>query len=102
MAGKENSGIEHADAELFAGAVWLVTPYPGEDLSTGATGEYLQLLGQIGARVLPVDSVQHDRICGWVSHLPQMLSTALASTLVEELADDSEADAIATARAALR
>ena len=76
MAGKENSGIEHADAELFAGAVWLVTPYPGEDLSTGATGEYLQLLGQIGARVLPVDSVRHDRICGWVSHLPQMLSTA--------------------------
>ena len=50
MAGKENSGIEHADAELFAGAVWLVTPYPGQDLSTGATGEYLQLLGQIGAQ----------------------------------------------------
>ena len=94
MAGKENGGIEHADADLFAGAVWLVTPYPGEDLSTGATGEYLRLLGQIGARVLPVDSVQHDRICGWVSHLPQMLSTALASTLVEELANDSDANAI--------
>ena len=31
MAGKENSGIEHADAELFAGAVWLVTPYPGKN-----------------------------------------------------------------------
>jgi prephenate dehydrogenase len=94
MAGKENGGIEHADAELFAGAVWLVTPYPAQDLSGGATSEYLQLLGQIGARVLPVDPVQHDRICGWVSHLPQMLSTALASTLVEELADDSEANAI--------
>jgi len=52
------------------------------------------LLGRIGARVLPVDSVQHDRICGWVSHLPQMLSTALASTLVEELANDSDANAI--------
>ena len=44
MAGKENSGIEHADAELFAGAVWLVTPYQGQDLSAGAAGEYLQLL----------------------------------------------------------
>jgi prephenate dehydrogenase len=94
MAGKENGGIEHADAELFAGAVWLVTPYLGQDLSGGAIGGYVQLLGQIGARVLPVGSVQHDRICGWVSHLPQMLSTALASTLVEELADDSEANAI--------
>jgi prephenate dehydrogenase len=94
MAGKENGGIAHADAELFAGAVWLVTPYPGQDLSSGATGEYLQLLNQIGARVLPVDPVRHDRICGWVSHLPQMLSTALASTLVEELANDSDANAI--------
>jgi prephenate dehydrogenase len=94
MAGKESGGIEHADTELFAGAVWLVTPYPGQDLSGGATGEYLDLLGKIGARVLPVDPVQHDRICGWVSHLPQMLSTALASTLVEELADNSEANAI--------
>jgi prephenate dehydrogenase len=94
MAGKENGGVEHADAELFAGAVWLVTPYPGQDLSGGVTGEFVQLLGQIGARVLQVDSVQHDRICGWVSHLPQMLSTALASTLVEELANDSDANAI--------
>lgn len=94
MAGKENGGIEHADAELFAGAVWLVTPYPGQDLDGGANADYLKLLNRIGARVLPVDPMQHDRICGWVSHLPQMLSTALASTLVEELADDLEADAI--------
>jgi prephenate dehydrogenase len=54
----------------------------------------VQLLSRIGARVLPVDPIQHDRICGWVSHLPQMLSTALASTLVEELANDSDANAI--------
>jgi prephenate dehydrogenase len=94
MAGKENGGIDHADADLFSGAVWLVTPYPGQELSNSVIGEYLQLLSQIGARVLPVDPAQHDRICGWVSHLPQMLSTALASTLVEELADDSEANAI--------
>src|SRR6185312_4390710 len=94
MAGKESGGIEHADGELFAGAVWLVTPYPSQELSGGATCDYVQLLGRIGARVLPVDSVQHDRICGWVSHLPQMLSTALASTLVEELANDSDANAI--------
>jgi len=94
MAGKENGGIEHADAQLFAGAVWLITPYPAQDLSGGAIGEYLHLVNQIGARVLPVDPMQHDRVCGWVSHLPQMLSTALASTLVEELANDTEASAI--------
>jgi prephenate dehydrogenase len=29
---------------------------------------------------------QHDRICAWVSHLPQMVATALASSLLEEFA----------------
>jgi prephenate dehydrogenase len=94
MAGKEHGGVEHADAQLFAGAVWLVTPYADQDLNTGEIHEYLQLLNQIGARVLPIDPAQHDRICAWVSHLPQMLSTALASTLLEELANDSDANAI--------
>ncbi len=94
MAGKEHGGIEHADAQLFTGAVWLVTPYADQDLNTGTIRDYLQLLNQIGAQVLPIDPAQHDRICAWVSHLPQMLSTALASTLVEELANDSDANAI--------
>jgi len=94
MAGKEHGGIEHAEAELFTGAAWLLTPYAEQDLNSGAIREYLQLLNQIGARVLPIDPAQHDRICAWVSHLPQMLSTALASTLVEELANDSDANAI--------
>ncbi len=94
MAGKETGGIECADGTLFEGAVWLITPYSDQDLNNGAIGNYLQLIKKIGGRVLPIDPAQHDRICGWVSHLPQMLSTALASTLVEELANDSDANAI--------
>lgn len=94
MAGKENSGVEHADAELFSGAVWLVTPYPGQALNEGAIASYLDLIRRAGARILPLDPAQHDRICAWVSHLPQMISTALASTLVEEFAGDGEASAI--------
>src|SRR3977135_3776478 len=37
--------------------------------------------------MLPPD--EHDRLCAWISHLPQMVSTALAATLVDELGEDA-------------
>jgi prephenate dehydrogenase len=94
MAGKENSGIEQADANLFTGAVWLFTPLPGQDIRRGRRGEYVQWIERIGARVLAMDVDRHDRICAWISHLPQMLSTALAATLHDEFGHDPEIEAI--------
>jgi prephenate dehydrogenase len=88
MAGKERGGIENADAHLFHDAVWLVTPIDGEEKYTERQREYLQLLESIGARVVAMDAERHDRLCAWISHLPQMIATALASTLREELGDD--------------
>src|ERR1700736_6120327 len=35
-----------------------------------------------------MESQQHDRLCAWISHLPQMISTGLAAALVEEFGDD--------------
>jgi prephenate dehydrogenase len=84
MAGKENSGIGFADAELFRGAVWFVTPLPGQKLKTGVIGEYLRLVKKTGARIAELDAAEHDELCAWISHVPQMISTALAATLVEE------------------
>jgi prephenate dehydrogenase len=86
MAGKEHSGVEHADADLFRGAVWLVTPLEGQQLNSGPIADYIALLNKIGARVVPMEAERHDRVCAWVSHLPQMLSTALAGTLLDEFA----------------
>ena len=94
MAGKERSGIEQADADLFEDAVWLVTPLPGQDVEAGLSGECLELIRGIGARVVVLDLARHDRLCAWISHLPQMLSTALAATVVDELGDDPELLAI--------
>jgi len=37
--------------------------------------------------MLPPD--EHDRLCAWISHLPQMISTALAATLVEEFGEEA-------------
>ncbi len=99
MAGKEHGGIDHAAAGLCAGAVWLVTPVApaSSRLSRehpAPAREFLNWIEHIGARVLEIDAERHDRLCAWISHLPQMLSTALAATLQEEFGNDADVQAI--------
>ncbi len=89
MAGKEQSGVDFADANLFRGAAWLVTPLPGQNIDEGISGEYLHWVERFGAKIATLDAERHDRLCAWISHLPQMISTALAATLVEEFGDDA-------------
>jgi len=88
MAGKEFSGIEHADANLFQGAVWLITPFVSDQQYTPLQEEFTALLTAIGARIIVLDPERHDVVCAWISHLPQMISTALTSVLHEDLGDD--------------
>jgi|SRR5271165_376596 len=88
MAGKEFSGVEHADASLFQGAVWLITPIVADQQYTPLQEEFTALLTAIGARIIVLDPERHDVVCAWISHLPQMISTALTSVLHEELGDD--------------
>jgi prephenate dehydrogenase len=88
MAGKEFSGVEHADADLFQGAVWLITPIAADQQYTPLQEEFTALLTSIGARLIVLDAERHDLVCAWISHLPQMISTALTSVLHEELGDD--------------
>ncbi len=89
MAGKEQSGVEGADPDLFQGAVWFVTPAPGQKIFEGASGEFLRWVKKIGAAVASMEADAHDQLCAWISHLPQMISTALAAALVEEYGEDA-------------
>jgi prephenate dehydrogenase len=89
MAGKEQSGVDFADADLFQNAAWFFTPAPGQDVYAGLPGEFLGWVEKIGARVATLDANEHDKLCAWISHLPQMISTALAATLVEEYGKDA-------------
>lgn len=84
MAGKENAGIEFADPDLFRGAVWFFTPLPKQKIKAGIAGEYISWIKKIGAKVEVLDPEQHDELCAWISHVPQMISTALAASLVDE------------------
>ena len=89
MAGKEVSGVEFADADLFHKAVWFVTPLENQNMQEGLIGEYLGWIDHIGARVAMMPANEHDRLCAWISHLPQMISTALSAALVEEFGEDA-------------
>lgn len=89
MAGKEQSGVEFADPDLFQDAAWFVTPVPGQNVYDGLSGEYLEWVEKIGARIASMDAGEHDQLCAWISHLPQMISTALAAALVDEYGEDA-------------
>src|SRR6202047_76784 len=89
MAGKENAGVEFADADLFEGAAWLFTPLPRQNVHAGQCGEFIHCAEKMGAKIAVVDPVDHDRFCAWISHLPQMISTALAATLVDRFGPDA-------------
>jgi prephenate dehydrogenase len=89
MAGKEHSGVDYADADLFHNAVWFLTPLPGQNLNEGLFAEFAGWIDQIGARIAMLPPEDHDRLCAWISHLPQMISTALAAALVEEFGEEA-------------
>lgn len=89
MAGKEQSGVEFADAELFRGAAWFFTPMQGQQIYEGLSGEYLDWVETFGARIATLEPDVHDNLCAWISHLPQMISTGLAASLVDEFGEDA-------------
>ena len=84
MAGKEQSGVDFADADLFQGAAWFVALSPGQDVYSGLSGEFLEWVEKLGARIAILARAGARPACAWISHLPQMISTALAASLVDE------------------
>jgi prephenate dehydrogenase len=92
MAGKESGGALLAEAGLFDGAMWLFTPTTTE--MTAMERDWRGWVGCFGSRMLDMDPVKHDELCAWVSHLPQMLSTALAALLEDKFGDAPEIAAI--------
>jgi prephenate dehydrogenase len=89
MAGKEMSGVDFADADLFQKAVWFLTPLPEQNVNEGLFAEFAGWIDAVGARIAMLPAEEHDRLCAWISHVPQMISTALAAALVEEFGADA-------------
>ena len=85
MAGKEKRGAAAADAGLFHGATWVLTPEDPADLQTEAAHDLVHWLHRIGAHPIAMGPEEHDRVVSLTSHLVQLASTALASTVAENV-----------------
>ncbi len=83
IAGKEQRGPEAAEAGLFQNRPYVLTPI-GIVTDTPLTRSFRSLLTSIGARVIDMSASEHDHTLAFTSHLPQLLSTALATTLARE------------------
>ncbi len=81
MAGKETRGPASAEADLFAGRTWVLTPARVDALDTPAAQAFVEWLRKIGAVPLILHPAEHDRMVAFTSHLPQLASTALSAAI---------------------
>ncbi len=88
MAGSHERGMDHARADLFEGAVCVVTPTAGSDALAVAKVE--AFWRALGARVERRSPDAHDAAVGWVSHVPHALAFAFAAALREAPAGAAE------------
>jgi prephenate dehydrogenase len=75
IAGKELSGVEHADADLYAGRQIILTPI--ERTLTVQLQKAVDVWSALGCRVLQMSPEQHDAAFASVSHLPHLIAFAL-------------------------
>jgi prephenate dehydrogenase len=88
LAGKERSGLENAEAALLENACYALTPHAPHDLQDERVKAFSELLGALGARPFVTDASTHDRAVAFLSHLPQLVSSGLASMIAEQGAED--------------
>lgn len=87
MAGKETSGFDSAEAQLFENAIWVLTPLGRT--SAEALDLFSQLVRAVGAHALRLDACSHDRIVSAISHLPYLVSSALVHAVNKVAKEDA-------------
>ena len=90
MAGSERSGPDAADAQLFQGASWVLTPT--EATADDTLTRLSALVRRLGARVVALPPERHDELVAIVSHLPQVVASSLAAVAADAV--DSAGDAV--------
>lgn len=86
MAGKEVSGYENSDAELFRGASMILTPYPETDHEV--ISRLKKLFGEIGfAKTVVTDPARHDQMIAYTSQLAHVVSSAYVRDELSEFHD---------------
>ena len=86
MAGREVSGAENARADLFKGRAWIAI----SDVSTSEKAKKVgsDLVAMCGSTLYWMSSLEHDQTVAKISHLPQILSSLLAGSLLDMSSDN--------------
>jgi prephenate dehydrogenase len=75
MAGSEQEGVDGADASLFEGATWVLTPTVATDPS--AYARLQGIVSSLGADVVALPPDRHDALVALVSHVPHLTAATL-------------------------
>ena len=79
MAGKETSGFDVSDENLFKDANWVLTPL--DNTSEEKINQLQKIIKFMGAKVTFANPQQHDEAVGLISHMPLVLSQALIKSV---------------------
>ncbi|GCE24613.1 prephenate dehydrogenase [Dictyobacter alpinus] len=82
MAGKEVSGVEVADANLFKNCIYCLTPTARTH--SAAISKVASLIEVLGAQLRFLEPAEHDGLVAGVSHLPFLIATTLMNTVGED------------------
>ncbi len=82
IAGREVSGIEHADADLYRGQQVILTPI--ERTLTVQLQQAIDVWTALGCRVVQMSPESHDAAFAAVSHLPHLISFALMNAIADQ------------------
>jgi prephenate dehydrogenase len=82
ITGKEVSGVEHADADLYFGKQVILTPI--ERTQTAQLKKAVDLWTALGCQVLQMSPEAHDAAYAAVSHLPHLIAFALMNAINDQ------------------
>ena len=84
IAGREVSGYAHADAGLWRGCLFVLTPPEAGRRETRLLTAKLQALHELlDCRVKIMSAEEHDRLYGLVSHLPYLAACSLSGSILD-------------------
>jgi len=81
MAGSEQEGPDGADAELFAGSTWVLTPTSSTDPTAFSTIQ--SVIASLGADLVALAPDRHDELVAVVSHVPHLTAATLMGLAAE-------------------
>lgn len=82
MTGSDKRGVEHARADLYEGAPYILTPVSPFDRDR--VEELIHIVKAIGARPYVLSPEEHDLTVALISHLPYVLSVSLVELVSRE------------------